>query len=574
MKKNNIFGLLISGIIGLLAMSSCSVEPEFYSETVPETFFTTQDAVWQRFNRPFTHWRWYAGHNAAYWMLQELGTDEICIPTRGSDWYNGGNFQRHHHHEYDDHMSWISDGWKNFAMGQALAWDALESLKDVDFDALGFPQGTRESMIAQQQILVAYFTLCGLDLFGGVPLYTTTKSEVRGRSTAEQTFNYTDSLIAEALPALDAKDVLGAMETNVVHKAVAAALRARLYFGAQVYIGKDMYAECAQVCQDIIDGKYGKYDIDPDWTNVFGFFNETSPEIIWTVPSENVQNETDGTFWSYMAHYNYKNYLGGLEGSGSNNGCGLCPSRDPQGRLYSETMGWKLGGAFEKFEDSDIRKQNYVYDGKGKYHGMFIVGELINPRNPDWKCMGGREYKKKVITMRDQVARFSEVGEGKKYASINDLPSSIATAEENSCVRVTKRCPRPTQDEVQYKGNPDCPVIRLAEIYYMLAECKMRAGKKDEAANLINKIRARYFVGGNDPNPVTAANLDKWRMLDEWMIEFLCEGRRRIDLIRWDCYIQEDWWDHKATNDTHLLLYPIHYSITGANNKLVQNPGY
>ncbi|MGN0230883.1 MAG: RagB/SusD family nutrient uptake outer membrane protein, partial [Muribaculaceae bacterium] len=104
MKKNNIFGLLISGIIGLLAMSSCSVEPEFYSETVPETFFTTQDAVWQRFNRPFTHWRWYAGHHAAYWMLQELGTDEICIPTRGSDWYNGGNYQRHHHHEYDDHM--------------------------------------------------------------------------------------------------------------------------------------------------------------------------------------------------------------------------------------------------------------------------------------------------------------------------------------------------------------------------------------------------------------------------------------------------------------------------------------
>ena len=120
----------------------------------------------------------------------------------------------------------------------------------------------------------------------------------------------------------------------------------------------------------------------PDWTNVFGFFNETSPEIIWTVPSENVQNETDGTFWSYMAHYNYKNYLGGLEGSGSNNGCGLCPSRDPQGRLYSETMGWKLGGAFEKFEDSDIRKQNYVYDGKGGMVEKFS-GKLLVQQEPD-----------------------------------------------------------------------------------------------------------------------------------------------------------------------------------------------
>ena len=94
------------------------------------------------------------------------------------------------------------------------------------------------------------------------------------------------------------------------------------------------------------------------------------------------------------------------------------------------------------------------------------------------------------------------------------------------------------------RWNPDCPVIRLSEIYYMLAECELRAGDRKTAAGLINQVRGRNFEGGEDPNPVTADNLDEYRMLDEWMIEFLGEGRRRTDLIRWDKFVTESWWDH------------------------------
>ena len=122
--------------------------------------------------------------------------------------------------------------------------------------------------------------------------------------------------------------------------------------------------------------------------------------------------------------------------------------------------------------------------------------------------------------------------------------------------------------------NPDIPIIRLTEIYYTLAECKMRAGDKQEAADLINTVRKRYFADGVDPDPVTAANLDKYRMLKEWKLEFLGEARRRTDLVRWDAYVTEDWWDHKATHNPNLNRFPIHYSIIGANNLLIQNPGY
>lgn len=570
MKTNKIKNLILGGIACMLTATSCDVEPTFYSQVVPETFYTSQDAVWERFNRPFTHWRWWVAQDRARWELQELGTDEICVPTRGSDWYNGAIYQKFHHHEYTEDMTSIETGWTNFSMGIALAWDAMEDLAQVDFESLGFEDGTRESMMNQMNTLAASFYLDGLDFFGGVPLYTTTQSDLLPRSTDLETFNFIDSLLTISMPNLPQKTVLGEQETNTIHQAVAAALKARLYFNAEVYIGKPMYEEAAQICQDIIDGKYGQYALATDWTNIFGWGNENCPEMIWVVPSENAKLETDGAFWGFTVPYNYKDYLGSLIDSGSDNGCCLLPSRDPEGNLYH----FNLSNNYEGYNDLDVRKQNYVYESDGKYRGMFIIGELINPLNPSWICTGAREYIGEPLVVRDQIAYFAKVGEGKEYSSVSELQSTIATAEENSGVRPMKRSPRPNQEEYKQKFNPDIPIIRLSEIYYTLAECKMRLGNKQTAAELINTVRKRYFEGGNDPDPVTAANLDKYRMLKEWKLEFLNEGRRRTDLVRWDAYVTEDWWDHKATNNPNLNRFPIHYNIIGANNLLKQNPGY
>ena len=570
MKTNKIKNLILGGIACMLTATSCDVEPTFYSQVVPETFYTSQDAVWERFNRPFTHWRWWVAQDRARWELQELGTDEICVPTRGSDWYNGAIYQKFHHHEYTEDMTSIETGWTNFSMGIALAWDAMEDLEEVDFESLGFEEGTRQSMINQMNTLAASFYLDGLDFFGGVPLYKSTKSDLLPRSTDLETFNFIDSLLDISIPNLPQKTVLGEQETNTIHQAVGAALKARLYFNAEAYIGKPMYEEAAQICQDIIDGKYGQYALATDWTNIFGWGNETCPEMIWVVPSENAKLETDGAFWGFTVPYNYKDYLGSLIDSGSDNGCCLLPSRDPEGNLYH----FNLSNNYEGYNDLDVRKQNYVYEGDGKYRGMFIIGELINPLNPSSICTGAREYIGEPLVVRDQIAYFAKVGEGKEYSSVSELQSTIATAEENSGVRPMKRSPRPNQDEYKQKFNPDIPIIRLSEIYYTLAECKMRLGDKQTAAELINTVRKRYFEGGNDPDPVTAANLDKYRMLKEWKLEFLNEGRRRTDLVRWGAYVTEDWWDHKATNNPNLNRFPIHYNIIGANNLLKQNPGY
>lgn len=578
MKTNNILKSILGGVVAATALTSCNIDPDFYSQVTPETFYTSQEAVYQRYARPFTHWRWFAGHDDNMWLLQELGTDEFIQPTRGSDWYDGAKYQKIHHHEYAEDMGFIDEGWKLSQMGTALAWDALEDLSTVDFNKLGFPEGTRDAMLSQLQGLVSYFYLRGLDMFGGMPLYTTTQSDIKPRSTDVRTFEFIDSLLTEALPNVPVKTELGAKETGAINAAAIATMKAQLYFNAPSYIRQEKWQECADICKDIIGGKYGKYDIDPDWTNVFGFNNDTSPEIIWSVPSEHAKLESDGMHWSRMVPYNFRNYLGGLEDSGSNNGIALTPGLDPTGRPYTT----KLGRIYSKFNDQDIRKQNYVYLGDGKYKGMFVVGLQQNPLNPEWVCMGSREYKGQIINEVDQVAYFSRVNNPRykdangnfQYTSVNDLESNIGTAEENSGIRLYKVSPRPNQTDKKLMFNPDIPIIRLAEVYYMWAECKMRLGDKQGAADLINHVRKRYFEGGNDPDPVTAANLDKYRMLDEWMMEFVGEGRRRTDLVRWDAYVTEDWWDHKATNNKDLNRFPIHYSVLEANQKLEQNPGY
>ena len=60
------------------------------------------------------------------------------------------------------------------------------------------------------------------------------------------------------------------------------------------------------------------------------------------------------------------------------------------------------------------------------------------------------------------------------------------------------------------------------------------------------------------------------------MTEFLAEGagRRRTDLVRWNMFVTEDWWDHKASNNKNLNRYPLPNKAISANNLLKQNPGY
>jgi hypothetical protein len=109
----------------------------------------------------------------------------------------------------------------------------------------------------------------------------------------------------------------------------------------------------------------------------------------------------------------------------------------------------------------------------------------------------------------------------------------------------------------------------------MLAECKFRAGDRAATAQLLNTVRRRnYPTGSASLYTADGSTITEQELLDEWGREFIAEGRRRIDLIRFGKYNSGTWWDKQADVDDHTKIYPIPLNALNLSPQLKQNPGY
>jgi len=121
----------------------------------------------------------------------------------------------------------------------------------------------------------------------------------------------------------------------------------------------------------------------------------------------------------------------------------------------------------------------------------------------------------------------------------------------------------------------DLVLLRLAEIYLMRAEAKLRTGDATGALADVNTVRtSRNARPEQTPAPLESIDLDI--LFRERGFEFYWEGLRRTDQIRFGKY--EDSWTEKTSNDVNKRLFPIPQSaIDGASNVegfLMQNQGY
>ena len=554
MKKTYKFLAIAALALTVPIVTGCfDLSEKWYSEVTPDTFFTTKESVSEVLNRPFTHAFWY--EKTDRWYLQEYTADQLCQPQRGSDWYDGGSWARYHHHEWTDEESSIWQTWRGTGMGISLTMECQKDLEGVDYPSLGLTDDEKKDNVNQLNCLIAYFYERGLDYFGAFPIEIDPLDSVLPRSTPKHVYEHVESMLKDAI-----ENCYPATEDNSriigMSKGTAAALLARLYFNANWYIGEDHFSDCAAICKDFLDGKYGYYKLGATWNECFGFDNKNSKDLIWAHPSQMNYLEFSWLY-TYTQHYNMYQYFG-VDNISAYNGNGLDPSTAPDGTAYTTN----LGRTYSKFNDKDLRKKEYVYKGGTSYEGMFIVGpQYVN----GVAIKGGREYSGKQLNFVDYCAKMSTLAKGGNPSS---LSSTIADGEENSLIRWVK-CP--IASDINYRWSAYEPVIRLEEIYYMLAECEMRSGDKAGAAKLINTVRRRAFANYDDPDPVTASNLDKWRMVDEWGIEFLGEGRRRTDLCRWDLYTTQSWWDHQPSDESR-TFYPVPVRAISGNNHLTDDP--
>ncbi|WP_294082092.1 RagB/SusD family nutrient uptake outer membrane protein [Proteiniphilum sp. UBA5384] len=554
-------------LVGLLSFNACDLDEVHYSSVTPGTFFTSPENTYAVLARPFTHWRWFIGNDR--WYLQELTTDAMTCPQRGDDWYNGGEYVRLQEHTWNPDDRFVENTYNGVTGGIARTLSAKEDLEALHYTTIGMTDQDKADQVQQLETLLAWFYMRGLDFFGGMPIYDSTQDELQPRATRQATFDHIETLLLKAIPNLKVKAQLGAFEDGYIRRAAAAAILAELYFNSEAYTGIARYNDAAEICRDIIKGEYGPYELDATWWGPHSFDNDRSPEVLWTVPSTYGSTETSWHwYWRYFYHNDAGKYFGGIAGYGAPyNGFMLTPSRKPTGEIYTE---YKLGNSYEKFHDLDLRKKPYVYRGNKTYEGMFLVGEQTNPITGE-SSRGTKLYNGEILNLVDMVAPFKQYP-STLYPTLADLPSGMLVGEENSGIRLVKT-PQPNLADQALMYEPDFPMIRLTEIYYMLAECEMRAGNKGVAADLINQVRKRNFANGSDPAPVTANNLDKYRMLDEWLIEFLGEGRRRTDMIRWEVFTNDKWWAHEPSDVTK-NRFPIPYTAISANPLIKQNPGY
>ena len=561
--------IAISCFIILFSFGCTKLDETLYDRITSENFLQTKDDVIRDFLRSFEHGYWSIGGNGLYYA-QELPTDELMTPNRdNADWFDGGLYQRIHYHTWTVQDNFTSDMWNALFQGINLATNSLEDIQAIDPAKFNLTEADKADFIAELRTLRAWYNLRLFDLYRNIPIVTKIKGEtiMPPQATPQETFNFIEKELLEAIPGLPTRQSLGVHSIGRWTKGGAAALLARLYLNAEVYIGQDKYAECAAICLDIISGKYDNYALESRWDAPFDYSNTQSAEVIFGFPSTLAQthHHYNGDMFWWMGPHQAQNFFGFTNWGNMNTRYALQPGRDVDSVEYSFTLG-KPFVKFQRYPD-DFRLKKYKNLGNSKREGMFLYGYLPYYSDPSKLVQSNRGY---TIFARDQVGWFKDLPPGQVLA---DKESNMNHADDNSGVWMAKYPIYPTGDPNTIASS--FAEIRLAEVYYSLAECKYRAGDKAGAAVLLNEVRKRnYPTGSSSVYKTDGSQLNDQEMLDEWGREFLGEGRRRIDLIRWGVFNTGTWWDKQPDADDHTKIYPIGHAIMNLSPQLKQNPGY
>jgi starch-binding outer membrane protein, SusD/RagB family len=557
-RKKILYFLLL---IAIMSGSCMKLNEEPFSDLTSDIYYQDKNSIIAAIVRPYEHGHW-CGWDGDRWLVSELTADQFVWTQKGKHGYDGGDWIRLHTHDWTPDDGHINGAWVGPYQGIAQCNIILRDIATLDYSKFDYTDADKAQHLAELRTLRAWFYLFLMDYFRTVPILENYQ-EIKGQSSPEELFAFIEKELKESIAGLPKNGLKGRWD-----QAGAAALLVRLYLNSEKWTGTPKFTECAQVAQDIIDQKYGDYSIDEDYRGPFrsGIKGYRSPENIFEFPHAKNIYEFGWMYnatMHYQARYSLDNDWGGW------NGIHLTPSRDLDGNLYS----YKLGMPYERYSNDDFRKKPFKTTAKdGSYEGFFLIGQQyeFNYANgfgfdSSKKVNGTEEYNGKPLQYIDQVGRFSEKPGGRWGEG-----SHVTTGEENSGVRLSKFPWLPmSQDLFQFNSATE---IRLAEIYYSLAECKYRAGDKPGAAKLLDAVRKRNFA----PEKWAANSYEQnpGRLTDDEFIlelgrEFIGERHRRTDLVRWNRF-GEAWWD-KPVDAKDRSVFPIPSRALNSNPLLKQN---
>jgi hypothetical protein len=502
--------------------------------------------------------------HTTYFALQEISTDEAILPYRGgTDWGDNGIYLSLHKHETATTDPNVRDTWNLIVQQLSRAITAISSLKtNTDPNVKVY--------IAEARGMRAFYNWMSLDLFGVAFVKEdpgATSKIIRGTEAIE----YIKSELLAVEPVLDNTNGPGRLT-----KAGVWGLLARLNLNAVVY--RDRYAAALQFKTEDLDAVISycdkiiatpQYALSADYFAIFGNDNHDNKELVFAV-----DQRADLNGHNRLAYFSLSGDQFPLPDYPAANGTdGPAITSD-----FYQT--WVAANAPLDPAKGDPRfyKQNVsIYTNPGD--------SCVTDFNVDRGILRGQQYGlirkngvfEKCLDGKYKVGKLFNASRSNPNLPVNFteiVDFSTTGSDYSTGYRVEKYEFSRKSTSGRNFGEADISIIRLADVYFMRAEAKLRKGDAAGAVADVNIVRMSRTAYAVQPSAITTLTMDQ--LLKERGFEFYWEMLRRTDMIRFGKF--ESAWTEKSNTDKNKRLFPIpQTAIDGASNLpdyLVQNLGY
>ena len=538
--KNRFLKYFIVAGFGLsIVLFSCTkLDETVYSQLTTEQFNPTESDVASVIGPVYSNLRNVVSGWAGLYDVIEESSDAIVTPVRPNGWDDGGMYRRMHKHTWTPEEYHTGSLWSRIYTGVTHANRALYMIESGKLPIAA----NKENYIAEIKVARAFYYYLLLDNFGNVPIVTqfdVPKGFLPTQSNRQLVYDFVLKEVNDNISLLS--ENVDATTYGRFNKWAAYTLLAKVYLNAGVYTGATKWAECIDACNKVLASN--KYQLQPDYRDLFKTNNEGSSEFIFAVPYD---------------------------------------------EIYAGWLHWHMKSLHP------VNQSTYNLQ-EAPWGGSCAIPQFINTYSPNDKRLAqtwimGQQFGSGGDTLYCNLGA-DKMGQPLNY--INFVQSADYSSEDEG-YRMGKY-----EIKMGAKGqlSNDVPIFRLADVMMMKAECLLRTGDASGAAIIVSEVRARSF-----DNPVNATvtgaklegnsvykygfvqngiiteqdntgSIQYGGFLDELGWEFAAELHRRSDMIRFGVYTKKTWLSHRPNGD-YRRLFPIPQSQLNNNTNLVQNPGY
>ena len=544
MKNYNKIQKLFVKTFSIIAISisfSCDVEPEIYSEVLPEDFFQTPDQLASAASVAYLPL-------SGYWNVaaetSEVISDVGTVAVRSNNgWDDGGVWPRLMSHSgWDSENGQITNNWNVFTKGISTCNRLIE--------VFSASAGVDSPGVAELRSLRAFYFYKLLSGFGNIPIETRFSDADPNpkQVTPQVAFDFIVKELTESIPLLT--EDKNSSTYGKINKWAANAILSDVYLNSERITGVSKWSEAASAANEVIND--GGYSLESGYFSNFRTDNEASSENIWVVPYE--RDLFNGFILRMQALHQSAPGTFDL-------------SATPWGGFAFQTE------FYESFEENDYRK------------GMFIVGQQYTSKaGPGWDNTTGFGYSNptednKLEDCVEDYDNYSAEFQSELLGGCNIFITPDYTEIDGRYPY--RHGPKFGKFELEigedFDISVDYPIYRLAGIILTRAEALWRQDNAStEALTLVNQIRTRAGLS----NLTTLTEDDLYH---EFKKEMALEGFSRAITIRFGHW-EDDWFlkgvgnqkGEPSTNTADITrrIFPIPKSAMLANSSLVQNPGY